>query len=133
MYGTPQSQYQVQAVETAPPAQLVLMMYDGALAAITRAEQAMAPAAADVPGVTEVAHGELVRAQRIIEELLYSLDHERGGQIAANLAALYDFCLDRLMTANIHKDVSVLPAVRDTLAGLREAWERSCCLAAVPA
>jgi flagellar secretion chaperone FliS len=131
MYGTPQSQYQSQAVETAPPAQLVLMMYDGALAAITRAEQAMA--ATGVAGILEVANGELLRAQRIVEELLVSLDRERGGQIAANLAALYDFCLDRLMTANMRKDASVLPAVRATLAELRDAWDRSCCHVAVPA
>jgi flagellar secretion chaperone FliS len=131
MYGTPQNQYQLQAVETAPPAQLVLMMYDGALAAITRAEQSMA--ALGTPGVLEVANGELLRAQRIVEELLMSLDRDQGGQIAANLAALYDFCLDRLMTANLRKDATVLPAVRETLAGLRDAWEQSCCLAAVPA
>jgi flagellar secretion chaperone FliS len=128
MYGTPRNHYQSQAVETAPPAQLVLMMYDGALAAVTRAEQALT--VPGTPGAVEVANGELQRAQRIVEELLFSLDRDKGGAIAGNLASLYDFCLDRLMTANLRKDASVLPAVRDTLSGLRDAWERSCCLVA---
>ncbi len=125
-------QYQSQAVETASPAKLVLMLFDGALSSITRAEQAMTTGRTDAAW-REAANGELQRAQRIVEELLVSLDVERGGQLAANLATLYDFCLDRLTTANLSKDPAQLPAVRDTLAGLREAWEQACCLQAVPA
>jgi flagellar protein FliS len=128
---TAYDQYQAQAVETASPAKLVLMLFDGALSSITRAEQAMT-GQADTSW-RETANAELQRAQRIVEELLVSLDVERGGEVAANLAALYDFCLDRLTTANFAKDASQLPAVRDTLAGLREAWEQACCLQAVSA
>lgn len=111
------SQYRTQAVTTASPAQLVAMLYQGALTAITVAEQALA-AGTDL----ELAHRELVRAQDIVNELSWSLDHEQGGVLAVNLASLYDFCTDRLLRANIDKDASVLPAVRDTLAGLAEAW-----------
>lgn len=112
------SQYRTQAVTTASPAQLVAMLYQGALTAITVAEQALT----DSMRNTEQAHHELVRAQAIVNELTMSLDHDAGGQIAANLASLYEFCTDRLVRANLHKDASLLPAVRDTVAGLSEAW-----------
>lgn len=112
------SQYRTQAVTTASPAQLVAMLYQGALTAITVAEQALT----DSTRNTEQAHHELVRAQAIVNELTMSLDHDAGGQIAANLASLYEFCTDRLVRANLHKDASLLPAVRDTVAGLSEAW-----------
>lgn len=111
------SQYRTQAVTTASPAQLVAMLYQGALTAITVAEQALADGTN-----LELAHRELVRAQDIVNELTCSLDHEQGGVLAANLAALYDFCTDRLLRANIDKDAGLLSAVRDTLAGLAEAW-----------
>jgi flagellar secretion chaperone FliS len=69
-----------------------------------------------------VAHDELVRAQAILNELVCSLDHEQGGEVARNLAALYDFCLDRLVRANLDKDPALLGAVRSTLADLADAW-----------
>lgn len=119
------SHYQSQAVETAGPAQLVLMLYDGALAALTRSEQALA---AETPaGSMEIANRELQRAQDIVTELRVTLDLEGGGAIAANLAALYDFCLDRLITANVSKDPTELPVVRTVIADLREAWATACC------
>ena len=110
--------YQAQAVETATPVQLVLMLYDGALAAIARAERALQP-----DGDLEMAHRELTRAQDIVTELLMALDYERGGDIAPSLAAVYEFCLDRLTTANVGKDPTLLPDVARSLADLREAWE----------
>lgn len=129
MYADNRNHYQAQAVETAGPAQLVLMLYDGALAALTRAEQALASDAA--AGSAEAANRELLRVQDIVTELWVTLDVERGGAVAANLAALYDFCLDRLVTANVRKDPGELPAVRDVLAGLREAWAAACCMVPV--
>jgi flagellar biosynthetic protein FliS len=62
--------YQTQAVGTAGPLQLVLMLYDRALAAIARSEWALKNRE---PGSIEVAHKELTRAQDIVTELLLSL------------------------------------------------------------
>lgn len=118
--------YQAQAVDTAGPARLVLMLYDGALGALTRAEQALA--STDPVVRIDGGNRELQRAQDIVSELSVTLDHDRGGAVAANLAALYDFCLDRLVTANVRKDPDGLDAVRDVLAGLRGAWAQACCL-----
>lgn len=109
--------YQAQAVETATPAQLVVMLYDGALAAIARAERALQPA-----GSVETAHRELTKAQDIVTELLLALDYERGGDIAPGLAAIYQYCLDRLTAANVGKNPGPLADVSRSLADLREAW-----------
>lgn len=109
--------YQAQSVATAGPAQLVTMLYDRVLVATGRVRQAEA-------GAVETVHVELQRAQDILVELQLALDHEQGGQIAQNLYALYDFCLDRLRTANLQKDPSQLDAVDDVIRGLRDAWDQ---------
>lgn len=123
--------YRMQSVTTAGPAQLVLMLYDGVLAAIERARRAATDAAA--PGTVETINRELQRAQNIVSELQVTLDHEQGGGIAANLHALYDFCLDRLVRANVTKELDELDAVWRVLASLREAWAESCCTVPVTA
>ena len=117
--------YQTSSVETAGPAQLTLMLYDRALVGLARAQQA------EGPQRLEVVNAELTRVQDIVTELLVTLDHERGGDIARNLTALYDYCLDRLISANVRKDLALLEEVRAVLGPLRDAWEQACC--SVPA
>ena len=112
------------AVETASPAQLVLALYDRALVALHRAGSSLA--GGDVSGI-EPAHRELVRAQDIVIELRSSLDHERGGEIATSLDALYAFCLNRLIVANVTKDPAGLDDVGQLLGSLRDAWAEGVC------
>ena len=50
-------------------------------------------------------------------------DEEAGGEIAKNLAALYDYAVLRLMQANIHSDPKMLDDVLRTLEPLREGWQ----------
>jgi flagellar secretion chaperone FliS len=119
MYASTVEVYQQQAVTTASPAQLVLMCYDGVLAALTRARQ----------GDVETRNRELQRAQAILSELRVTLDHERGGEIARNLGGLYGFCVDELVRANVRGDLGPLDAVAGIVADLRDAWEQACCTA----
>ena len=114
--------YSQQAATTASPAQLVLMLYDGALARIEQAAQALSTA----PVAGEVAHTALTKAQAIVHELTVTLDHDRGGVVAANLAELYRFCMERLLAANVSKDPAPLAEVAPVLTGLRDAWEQGC-------
>lgn len=123
------NQYQTQAVTTATPGQLVAMLYQGALGAITRAEQVLR---GDGRDRFEVANRELSKAHEIVSELTVSLDHDAGGQIAANLAALYDFCADRLIRANLHKDPELLPAVKQVVADLAETWDEMLKISTTP-
>ena len=121
MYAIADNPYRQQSVETAGPAQLVLMLYDRALVGILRARQA------EGPGSFEVWNRELVRAQDILTELLVTLDHDAGGEIASNLGSLYAFCIERLIEANLRKDVDVLDEVEAVLRPIRDTWAEACC------
>jgi flagellar protein FliS len=112
--------YQANAVSTASPGQLVTILYDAALAAVARAHASLTTD----DGVERIqrSHTDLTKAQDIILELQLSLDHDQGGQIAGSLSMLYDFCLDRLVTANTRKDPDLLPAVSEVLGELRSGW-----------
>ena len=114
-------QYRTQAATTASPSQLVLMLFDGVLAEVARAGRALAP-----PVDVVDAHDCLGRAQAIVTELTLTLDHERGGQLATNLASLYAFCEERLVDANVRKSPEHLDDVTDVILGIREAWETAC-------
>ena len=108
--------YQANAVDTAGPAQLVLMLYDAALAAIGRAEVALADH--DIAA----SHSELMKSQEIVAELAASLDATNGGQIASSMGSLYDFCQRGLISANLRKSSEPLGPVVEVLTELREAW-----------
>ncbi len=115
-YGNQAQEYRKNAVLGASPAQLVVMLYDGALRFIEAGRAAMR--AKDITRQNEA----LQRAQKIVSELLSTLDHDKGGEIATNLANLYYFVLSSLMEANIHDKEEPLDAASATLRELREAW-----------
>lgn len=129
-YETAGTAYQAQAVETAGPVQLVIMLYDGAIAAIARSEHALAGTERDK---FEVVNRELTRAQDIVTELWLSLDHDLGGEIASNLAAIYQHCLTILTRANLDKSSRELPEVKNHLVSLRDAFASAAAQVAVGA
>ncbi len=63
------------------------------------------------------------KAWEILAELVHSLDRERGGQIAARLADLYDYMQRRLLEANLQQSDVPLAEVLGLLSTLSEAWE----------
>lgn len=115
-YGNHAQEYRKNAVLGASPAQLVVMLYDGALRFIEGGRLAMR--AKDLTRQSEA----LIRAQNIVSELLGTLDRGAGGEIAANLASLYHFVLDALMKANLYDKENHLDEAAQVLRGLREAW-----------
>jgi len=119
--------YVTDSIATAGPAQLVLALYDGALGAIERARTLMVLGAHEGRSDIEAIHGQLVKAQRIVTELKVTLDLERGGEIAVNLDALYEFCLRTLVDANLSKDSSRLTPASNVLRSLRDTWAEACC------
>ena len=122
MYASGSDHYRTQAATTASPSQLVLMLFDGALSEVARAGVALRAPRVDVQDV----HDCLSRAQAIVTELSLTLDHDRGGEVAANLASLYTFCNERLVEANVRKSPEHLSDVTDVIGGLRDAWEAAC-------
>ena len=108
--------YRSQSVGTAGPAQLVMMLFDGALAAVAKAERAL------TEGDLGDSHDSLVLAQEIIAELAASLDVARGGEVARSFSALYDFCQRGLIAANVRKSAEPLAAVVQVITELKAGW-----------
>lgn len=108
--------YRSQTIETASPAKLITMLYDGGLGAIAAARFSIEA------NDTEGAHQQLVKAQAIVTELSASLNMEEGGEIAQSLAALYDYCTDALIKANVAKSAVHLRPVEQIITDLRDAW-----------
>jgi len=105
------------SVMTADPHKLILMLFDGALQAIGTA--AVALAAKDIP----TKGSSISKAIEIIANGLgVSLDVEAGGKLAEQLAALYEYMIDRLLYANLHNSRPALDEVAGLLRELRDAW-----------
>jgi flagellar protein FliS len=111
-----QQSYQQNDVLTATPGRLVVLLYDGAGRFLRRA------AAAVRAENLEASNAALQRAEAIIDELLATLDFERGGEIAASLRDLYLFCRRELNDARLERDADKIETVADLLGELREAW-----------
>lgn len=107
------------SVIAASPHQLIVMLYDGALSAIRTAGVHMAAGRVAEKGAA------ISKALSIIDNgLRASLDKKAGGDIAANLDALYAYMSDRLLSANLHNKSALLDEVQTLLSGLRESWSR---------
>jgi len=109
------NRYRVSSVETASPAQLVLMLYDGAIKFAKQAEEAARARR------IEEANRAIGRVQDILAELMSSLNVD-AGEVAGNLFAIYDYLNRRLVEANIKKDPEIVSEVVGHLLSLREAW-----------
>lgn len=122
--------YAQSSVQTASPARLVTMLYDRLLVSLHRSRDAEARGTPDAIGLI---NAELQRAQDILDQLRFGLDHEAGGEVAANLDALYGWCCERVVAANLSKDLADVAVVERVVTDLRDAWVQACELAAVPA
>ena len=109
--------YRRGAVLAAGPAQLVVILYDGARRFLRQA------AAALRDGEIEKAHLTLRNAEMIIAHLNSTLDLEQG-EVALHLRQLYEFSLRHLNEARMRKDPAMIDQVSELLGELREAWAR---------
>lgn len=104
-------------VASADPHKLILMLYDGTLAALCAARLAMSRGEIAAKGAA------VSKAIAIIDGgLKASLDIEAGGVLAERLAGLYDYMLTRLLAANLRNDTAILDEVQRLLDELRGAW-----------
>jgi flagellar protein FliS len=105
-------------VAAATPHKLVVMLFDGALTAVTGARAAMQRGEAAQKGVL------IGKAVSIIDEgLKASLDVDAGGELAQNLRALYAYMSQQLLLANLKNDQKALEEVGKLLTDLRAAWD----------
>lgn len=109
-------EYRKTAVNSASPIQLIVMLYDGALRFIDQGREAMRR------GDTYEQNTCLQKAQKIVAELLSCLDLAKGGEIAQNLFALYTYCYNNLVEANVEDRTEPLDQAAKVLESLRESW-----------
>ena len=115
-YSRQATRYRETEVMTATPGQLVVLLYDHLLVSLRRARTAMEAGDADVQGER------LEKGRNVLTELLVTLDRERGGEVAANLSALYSFLLGELVQVGVRADVARLDRVTAMIAELRDAF-----------
>lgn len=107
----------VTAVSQADPHQLVILLYDGAIAAVLQARHAVATG--DAPTRIHT----ISQAMRIIDEGLKASVETRGDPaLAENLVSLYEHMVARLFFANRHGSDEPLSEVLNLLGDLRSAW-----------
>jgi flagellar protein FliS len=113
--------YRANAVLTASPGQLVLMLYDGALKALALAREGFV-IPADDPKRIPLINQQLLKAQAILQELQDGLNMEAGGEFARTMHRLYDYHNRRLLEANLRKQVEPVIEVERLVRELRDAW-----------
>lgn len=103
-------------VDAADPHRLITMLMDGALERVASARGAMEH------GQVDSRNRLIHRAVAIVEELRASLNLDAGGQIAANMADLYEYCGRQLLRANLENRPEMLDEVGNLLREIRGAW-----------
>ena len=116
----PWQSYRQVATRTASPGQLVLMLYEGAIRFLERAEAGFR--LEDPVEFNTTINDNILRAQDIVRELDFSLNVEQGGELAVQLRRLYDYFDRTLLEANLRKDPAGIVEVTKRITVLRDAW-----------
>ncbi|MBP3475999.1 MAG: flagellar export chaperone FliS [Lachnospiraceae bacterium] len=111
----PYEQYQKNKILTASPAEVTLMLYEGAIKFCNIAIMAI-----DNKDI-EKAYNNIKKTQRIIEEFRNTLD--RKYPVSEDFDRIYVYLLQRLYVANIKKDKEILEEVNTHLRSLRDTWK----------
>lgn len=109
------AQYNNNKVMTASPGELTLMLYEGAIKFCNLAE--MAVENKDVPK----AHENIVKIQRIIDYLRQTLDMKYP--VAQDFERIYVYLSQRLVEANMTKDIEILKEINQHLHSIRDNWK----------
>ena len=107
--------YQKQKILTATPAELTLMLYEGAIKFLNIA--IMGIEKNDV----EKAHNNIQKAQRIIDEFRATLDFKYP--VAKEFDKVYEYLQYRLVWANVKKDIEIIEECLGHLRGMRDTWK----------
>ena len=111
----PFAEYANNKILTASPAEVTLMLYEGAIKFCNIAIIAIEN------GEVEKAHVNIKKTQRIIEEVRNTLD--RQYKVAEDFDRIYVYLLQRLLQANIKKDKAILEEVNMHLRSVRDTWK----------
>ncbi|MEW5797146.1 MAG: flagellar export chaperone FliS [Candidatus Zixiibacteriota bacterium] len=95
---------------------LILMVYDGAVKALALAAKYYGD------GDTRSGYEQMQSAKRMVTHLHTTLDVQKGGQVAQNLARMYAWIIGELISLEATKDLDRIAKVGDVLSNLRSAW-----------
>lgn len=109
------AQYNNNKVMTASPAELTLMLYEGAIKFCNVAEKAIAE------NDVQKAHTNIIKAQRIIDYLRQTLDMKYA--VAQDFENIYSYLGTRLVEANFKKDINIIKEVNEHLHSVRDTWK----------
>jgi flagellar protein FliS len=112
-------QYLASEINTAPKELLLIMLFDGA---IQFCEQAKIM---NLERKIEESHNLLIRAQKIVLELMNAMDKSMPSQIYGNLMGLYQFVYLRLIRANVKGDNALVDESLVILRDLRDTWHKA--------
>lgn len=110
-----QQQYKQNSVNTASPAELTLMLYNGCIKFIKQGKLAIEK------GNIEQRHESLVKAQNIIHELMVTLNMDID--VSENMLQMYDYIYRRLIEANTKSSVEILDEVEGYVTEFRDTWK----------
>lgn len=111
----PYAAYNNSKIQTATPAELTLLLYEGAIKFTNIAIVAMEK------NDVQKAHDNIMKTEKIIEEFQATLDHKYP--VAKDFEAVYSYLLRRLFDANIRKDPEILEEVLRHLRTMRDTWK----------
>jgi flagellar secretion chaperone FliS len=117
MYSNGIQSYRKTDIFTSDPARLVIMCYEGAIDSLKLAKEKIKEKDYEKKAKA------IINAQDIIDELLCSLDFEKGGVIAANLSRLYNYMLRRILQGDVNQDMDAIDEVIGMLSELLSAWQ----------
>lgn len=107
------------SIESADPHRLILLLFEGATAALNSAKFSMQDGNIPAKGTA------LSKAIDIITNgLQASLNAEQGGELAERLAALYEYMSARLLWANMKNDMAAVDEVLALLGEIHDAWRQ---------
>lgn len=109
------SQYSNSKVLTASPAELTLMLYEGAIKFCNIAIMAMEKKE------IEKAHNNIVKVQKIVDHLRMTLDMKYP--VAQDFDRVYEYLQRRLVEANVKKDKAIMEEVCGHLRSMRDTWK----------
>lgn len=115
MQRNPYAEYRNSQVMTASPAELTLMLYDGAIKFVNIAHDAI-----DKKEI-EKANVNIQKASNIIEELQSTLNKKYA--VAEDFDNVYKYIRDRLLWANMRKDNEILDEAKDAISQMRDTWK----------
>jgi flagellar secretion chaperone FliS len=112
-------------VADASPTRLVQIMFEHVLSNLATAHGCMQRIQNNMPLNDVIAKGNAIgKAVRLIGQLSTTLDMERGGKIAENLALLYEYMLRRLTLANATNDAGIVDEVSGLVSTIKHGWDQ---------